>query len=425
MTESSKFPILLAAKCPLTTLIVMHAHLKTLHSGVNVVLSYIREKWWILKGRQTVKRVIGKCVKCLKVIGRPYTLPEDPPLPEDRITECIAFQVTGVDFTGSLNVKSNGTVIKAYIVLFTCAVSRAVHLEVVYDLSEHEFLRALVRFSSRRSFPQVMYSDNASNFVAAAKTLQSVASSRVITNFLLENRITWRFITPRAAWHGGMWERLIGLTKVTLKKVIGRSLLSVSDLETLVVQIECRLNDRPITYVSSDINDPQPLTPSHLISGHRLTQFPNLVDEDCMLDPTFGDENHIGRLFRLRTKVLQSFWDRWKHEYLCSLRERSGTHRPNNMKIPSVGEVVLLVDDKPRMTWRLAVVQNLLSSDDKSVRSVEVRTTSGNLVRPVSKLCPLELRFEEEVILKPNTSLSRDRPARASAIKAREKIGSM
>ena len=218
MTDSCKYPILLPSNSPLTRLIIADAHVLTLHSGVNGVLNFLRERWWVPRGRQAVKKVISGCVSCLKVQGKPYTYPADPPLPAGRVAKAKPFQVCGVDYSGALSVKSNDGLIKAYIVLFTCAITRAIHLEVVYSLSEEDFLRAFIKFSSRRSFPQILYSDNASNFVATSNTLEQVANSRSVSEYFADNRLQWRFITPRAAWHGGIWERMIGLVKSTLKR---------------------------------------------------------------------------------------------------------------------------------------------------------------------------------------------------------------
>ena len=220
MSESAKFPILLPTKCSLTQLIILDAHRLTLHSGVNDVLAFLREKWWIPRGRQAVRSVITKCITCTKVQGKAFTSPPDPPLPAGRVNRVNPFQISGVDLTGALNVKVANETKKCYIVLYTCAVSRAVHLEVAYDLSGEEFLRTMIRFSSRRSYPQILCSDNGSNFNGASKVLNQISESGCVSEYLTAHKIEWKFITPRAAWHGGIWERLIGLTKNTLRKII-------------------------------------------------------------------------------------------------------------------------------------------------------------------------------------------------------------
>ena len=275
LSNDMKYPILIPSKCSLTDLIVHYSHLLTLHAGMDDVLAHLRGRWWIPRGRLVVKSIIKKCITCKKVSGRPYTPPAMPPLPGGRVIQAKPFSVCGLDYTGAISIKNDGSgVNKAYICLFTCIVTRAVHLEVVYSLSEEDFIRALTKFSSRRSYPSVMYSDNASNFMSAYKSLRDLSNSKIVSEFLNNKLISWKFITPRAAWHGGCWERLIGMTKDCFKKCVGKNLMHKSDLETIVIQIEMKLNDRPFTYVSNEINEILPLTSAHLLYGFKLNEFP-------------------------------------------------------------------------------------------------------------------------------------------------------
>ena len=108
------------------------------------------------------------------MIAKPYQAPDPPPLTVTRTQASRPFQVTGVDFTGALYVRSTEGEKKVYVCLFTCAVTRAVHLEVVTDLSVETFLIALRRFSSRRSTPSVMMSDNVSTYQATTDELKVV-----------------------------------------------------------------------------------------------------------------------------------------------------------------------------------------------------------------------------------------------------------
>ena len=156
VSESTKFPVLLPTYHPFTKLVVLSTHVQQLHSGVNSTLAAIRQRFWILKARQLLKNVLRKCVICRKQGGKPYTVPDPPPLPTWRLEDSPPFTVTGVDFTGALHVRTSFRETKAYVCLFTCASTRAIHLEVVEDLSEETFLKAFRRFVSRRSLPRKM-----------------------------------------------------------------------------------------------------------------------------------------------------------------------------------------------------------------------------------------------------------------------------
>ncbi|XP_035226651.1 uncharacterized protein LOC118198980 [Stegodyphus dumicola] len=146
-------------------------HLQLLHAGTQVLLTnIIRQNFWIIKGRKTVQGVISKCVRCKRHSAKALdTVP--CPLPEDRVRDAYAFEVTGVDVAGPLYLKKNR---KAWILLFTCGVYRAVHLELIESLSTNGFFLGFRRFIARRGRPRVVYSDNGTDFVGARNLIRSV-----------------------------------------------------------------------------------------------------------------------------------------------------------------------------------------------------------------------------------------------------------
>ena len=204
-----------------------------------------------------------------------------PPLPKSRVLQSQAFQFTGIDYAGPHYVRDQGnqTSSKVYICLFTCAAVRAIHLELVEDQTTQAFLRAFRRFISRRGVPECIISDNAKTFKAGAQELQTIKNQVLKPNasqqFLANHNITWKFITERAPWWGGFYERLIGLVKRCLKKTIGKAYLNMIELNTILIEVEAVLNSRPLTYPYVDINDASPLTPSHFLCGHRLLTLPD------------------------------------------------------------------------------------------------------------------------------------------------------
>ena len=143
------------------------------------------------------------------------------------------------------------------------------------------------------------------------------------TDLVIYNaRVEWSFIPKRAPWFGGFWERMIGLTKTNMKKVLGRAFVSLDELNTIVAEIESTLNDRPITYLSADSDDEMPLTPSHLLHGRTLTNVPHqLVDDDEISDPSFENQDKLKKRYLRISQLLEHFWRRWTSEYLPALRE--------------------------------------------------------------------------------------------------------
>jgi len=345
-------------------------------------------------------------VICRKTQGKPYAVPDPPPLIKSQADP---FTVTGVDFTGALYVRSSVGECKVYICLFTCAVSRAIHLEVVTDLTVECFLLAFRRFAARRSVPKLLLSDNGSTYLAAAEELKSLFSSAELSDALARRGIQWQFISKRAPWFGGFWERLIGLTKSTLKKTLGRTCATLESLQTIVIEVEALLNDRPLTYVSSDVSDLEPITPSHLLQGRRITTLPySKVEDDEVTDPDFGDDSQIRHRAKTQAIVVKHFWSRWRHEYLTALRE---THRKtgNNVQQVKVGDVVLVHDNTTRVNWKHAVIESLNKGGDGMIRSANIRTATGRTNRPIARLYPLEVTAPEMTVRPSNTEVSEDR----------------
>ena len=148
-----------------TRLIVLDAHEATMHHGIETTLARIRENYWIVKGRKTVKEIIRKCVICTRNQGQPVRLSSSPDLPEYRVDHmAYAFLFTGLDFAGPLFVRDGLKSSKCYILLLTCVSSRAIRLELVTDMSIYGFSRVFKRFMARRGVPNKVISDNFKTF---------------------------------------------------------------------------------------------------------------------------------------------------------------------------------------------------------------------------------------------------------------------
>ena len=159
----------------------------------------------------------------------------------------------------------------------------------------------------------------------------------------------------------GFWVRLLGLTKQAIKKTLGRAFISLDQLQTIVVEIEGMMNDRLLTYVHSDLQDPQPLTPANLLYGRRLQQAPHpLNDPEKLIDPSFVDGTHLRKRVDKLTLLIEHFTFQWKREYLTSLLEFCKLSKQNSQLI-GVGDIVTVhKDNKLRLRWKLAKVEDLI-----------------------------------------------------------------
>ncbi|CAG7821826.1 unnamed protein product, partial [Allacma fusca] len=200
-------------------------------------------------------------------------------LPATRVTQSEVFQNTGVDYAGPICIKRNiggrgNQTVKAYVAVFICFSTHAIHLEAVSDMTADAFISTLRRFISRRGRPFQMFSDCGSNFLKASREiteyrdfLQKDPQATVIHEFLASKMITWHFNPPSSPHFGGLWESAVKLMKSHLIRCIGNSILNFEELSTLLTQVEACVNSRPLTPVSSSPEDLSPLTPGHFLIG--------------------------------------------------------------------------------------------------------------------------------------------------------------
>ncbi|UYV63786.1 hypothetical protein LAZ67_2005619, partial [Cordylochernes scorpioides] len=261
---SFRYPILLPTKYHVVTCLIREFHLRHCHAGVQILSAKLREIYWILNFRRSIRSVVSQCAKCRRFSSKPVkTTPIHLPL--DRVRDATAFEILGVDRAGPLYLKNKT---KAWIVLFTCAVFRAMHLELVTSLSTEAFIQALRRFIARRGRPTVIYSDNGNNFVGANNALKALNWKKIVLDQNL-HKISWKFIPPTAAWWGGWWERLIRSIKDLLVRILGQSSVYYEEMSTILCDAEAIINSRPLTYIHEDFDSLIPLSPSMFLHDSK------------------------------------------------------------------------------------------------------------------------------------------------------------
>ena len=209
LSAEAKYPVLIPRDHHVSTLIVRHCHNRVMHNGPKETLAELRSRFWIVKGRQLVRKIVHQCTTCKRIQGLSYRAPERSQLPEFRVHEEHPFASVGIDFAGPLYVKSKSrSSKKVYLALFTCGTTRAVHLEPVPDLATETFLLCFKIFVSRRGVPGLAVMDNAKTFKAASRKLIALFKSARIRN-LNERKIKWKYNLAQAPWWGCFYERLI------------------------------------------------------------------------------------------------------------------------------------------------------------------------------------------------------------------------
>jgi hypothetical protein len=378
LSFNAKHPALLPRSHRLTQLVIEHTHKVHLHPVLRTLHFLLLQNFWILSPQRAVRSVIGNCNVCFRV--RPVAITQSmAPLPSHRVQQLKPFQCVGVDFAGPFAVtqirRRGAKSTKAYLCLFVCFTTKAVHLELASNLSTEVFLASLRRFIARRGRCTRIVSDCGTNFKGAAREIQKLMRAAAE-----QEQIIWEFNPPSAPHFGGLWEAGVKSVKTHLRRTIGEQVLTFEELYTFLTQIEAVLNSRPLCSISSDPNDLTALTPGHFLTLAPLT---------CLPEPDLLsiELNRLSR-WQLLQRMHQSFWNRWHWEYLHTLQQRSKWNSASAKVTP--GTLVLIKNDQvPPLQWSLGRVEQVHPGRDGVVRVATVKTTNGSIRRPVVKLCPL------------------------------------
>ena len=359
------------------------------------MLVLLREKFWVPKARQAIKTILSCCMLCKKVTKACSQSPPPPPLPFERVNLTHPFNTVGVDYTGAINVVDpvSNKVHRVFICLFTCTSTRAVHLELTENMTSADFLLAFRRFCAHHSVPALLISDNGRNFHGFNRFLKEIASEPEVREYLNNKRIAWRFITPRAPWVGGFYERMIGVLKGTMAKALYKKRVTFEELRTLLCEFTCLINNRPLTFVSEE-RDCEPLTPAKLLYGRNLCLAPPL---NSIVDETFPppDNRELRDQYCRLSQVIKKFQIAWKQDYLTSLRERHYNSARVHDRQFQVGDIVLVdLENNSRSLWPMGKVVQTLPSSDQQVRSVKIKIGNHHYIRSVRKLVDLEVSNE-------------------------------
>lgn len=384
-------PCVLSPNHILAKLIIRYYHESYFHAGPTLLRSVLRRQFWILRINSAIKHCMIRCHTCIRLKAETCKQVMAS-LPKARVVPARPFTTTGVDYAGPfqmLEIRGRRKVpIKAYLAIFVCFATKAVHLEMVSDLTSNAFLAAFSRFVSRRGVPKDMYSDNGTTFVGASKILEKEflefmnSNLEPLSKFLTEKGCEWHFIPPYTPHFGGLWEAGVKSVKGQLKSIFTRTSFTFEQWTTVIAEIEACLNSRPLMPESNDPNELNALTPGHFLIGGPITAIPSTDLSDV-------SANKLKYWASLKS-LSQKFWKRWSQEYLNTLQQRSKWRtKQTGLK---VGDLVILKEENMAPTkWPLGRIVELHVGSDGLHRVVSIKTINGQVKRPITKLVKLPL----------------------------------
>lgn len=388
LSQAQTHPLILSQKSSIVQLMVRDTHLSLLHAGPSAMMATLAPTHHIQGLNRLLRRMSRECVPCRKVYAK-TSQQYMANLPTNRVSPSRVFETTGIDFAGPFMYKRGHPrrpiKEKCYLCILVCFATKAVHLELVTDMTTPGFLAALARFTSRRGVPTSIRTDNGANFIGArAELRRSLAFLRAkdslsqINQWAATLNVDWQFSPARAPHFGGLWEAAVRSFKTLLRKAVGSRVLTFEHLNTIVIEAEGVLNSRPLVPLDSLSTDAiSPLTPGHFLVGGPLKSLPSRIDfrpnVDCL------------RRWNLVRRLSHDLWSRWKTEYLGHLQRRvKWKHPQRNLR---VDDVVLVKDlDSFSKSWPMGRVAKVHPGNDDYVRVVDVVSGGKTFRRPVAKL---------------------------------------
>ncbi|XP_068674368.1 uncharacterized protein [Montipora foliosa] len=379
MSYNKREVILLPYDHPFSRLFVEHKH-RTGHHGVLTTASKVRTRYWIPKLLKLVKSIKSKCVICRKLDKR-VSEQIMGNLPTDRLKPAPPWYSTGIDLFGPYRIRDEvkkRTTSKTYGVIFTCLGTRAVYLDIAADYSTDKFLMVLRRFVSLHGYPSKLFSDNGTQLVAANKELSNITKNwdwNKLKGFGITEGFEWIFTSADAPWQNGVTEALIRSVKRAINASIGDSILTFSELQTVLSEVANLLNERPIGRHPTSPDDGTYLCPNDLLLGRATSRVPS---------GPFDEKANNRQRFTFVQTIISTFWKKWTRDYFPCLIIRQKWHTSQrNMK---TGDIVLIQDSNLiRGQWKLGKVSNTYPGTDGKVRKVDVQYKNLNADEPTAK----------------------------------------
>ena len=376
-------PAILDSKEKFSQFLLSFYHSKFYHVNHESVINEIRQKYWIIGLRRSLRHLIYKCVECRLQRGKPAN-PKMGDVPSARLAYRMRpFSHSGLDFFGPIEVTIGRRREKRYGVLFTCMTVRAIHIELAHSLTTDSAIMALKRFIARRGRPFSIYCDNAKNLRGMSKELENEMKKvdyNQILEFTTQNDIKFKFNPPSSPFMGGAWEILIRSVKRAMSVALKYQAPREEILLTALMEIEHCVNSRPLTFVSSDPDDREALTPNHFLLGASSGE---IRFGRCDAQ-TLNSKKH----WQTAQHFADVFWRRWLKEFLPALNELKKWCTSNEPL--KIGDVILVLEENiMRNHWKKGVITRTLPGPDNEIRVVEVRTANGSLIRPDRKIIPL------------------------------------
>jgi hypothetical protein len=398
VSYEQKHPYLLYPETDFTNSVIRHYHnVKLNHmGGIKCLKCELQRTMWIAGTLAQLKRQLRLCTKCRRYSSKP-TLQQMGYLPDFRIPtqeRLVPFETVCIDMAGPFYISQGArrSKLKRFIIVFRCAVTGAIHLEVVDQADTDSFLMAMVRFNSEQTTPKRILSDNGGNFTGGNKEIKlmwdGIKLDQVQRGLKAKGwpALEWSWAPPMGPHHNGLAEISVQAAKRALKPLMNNGMRD-EEFRTLVKEVQMYLNNRPLAWEGKqDADDPSPITPAHLMAKGKpwVDLLPPADDHEHKK----GDRCLAKKITHLN-QILNQFWKRYVRLIVPTMAQY--TKWSNIRKNIELGDVVVVLDDdvKSRNETPIARVIKLFPGKDGLVRKVLIKWKGKIFERPIVRLCTI------------------------------------
>ena len=329
---------------PYTELVLKECH-ETEHGGDDRAVWRSRDRFWIPQARKIVKKIRSRCYRC-KLLAKRSAGQVMAPLPRERVLPAPAWTFTSVDLFGPLehvDMVRKRLKEKCWGIIFTCMVSRAVHIDLTQAYHTDAVLQALRRFIALRGSPKEFLSDQGTQLIACSKEvvgMLELVDWNMIDGWCARRSVQWKFVPPQGQHMNGVTESLIRSTKHIMKQSLEGKRLTFVETQTVMYEIAGVLNSRPLGIHNRPGTDPLdggPITPNHLLLGRATNAIPEMK---------FINVSNAKRV-KFLAQIEEEFWNKWRVVVFHSLVPQYKWHK--SQRNITVGDVVLLNEDEAKV----------------------------------------------------------------------------
>lgn len=389
-----KNPIILPNKHELVDLFIFHVHERNFHMGEEMTIAEIRERAWVIDARSALRRIKRNCQLC-KILRATPKMPRMGELPTPRIDFGVKpFTHTGLDAFGPYSVKFGRGTVKRYGLIFTCLTYRAVHIELLDDMTTDLCIMALRRFLVRRGGCSHLYSDNGKNFVGAKNVLHkdlNELKEDLGAECAQKFQLQWHFQPAYSPWWGGAWERLIQSIKKCIDFVMQSEKPHAHVLHNAIIEAEFWMNRRPLTHIPVDHEDAEPLTPYLALFGQKQEEVSAVLGTFAVNEPNSRSASKRAQ------HLVDKFMSRWVKEYLPNIMRRSKWF--DETVAVKLGDIVIITDpSQPKIAWRKGRIVKIHPGKDQIIRAADVEIVTQvnkKLIKPniaVGRIAVLDVK---------------------------------